>query len=373
MSELPHEYRKDVREHLSVDQRINLARKVKLAPQASLSPDESLVLGDILQIVAQDAEVRVRQALAETLANSPHAPRDILQSLAKDDDLVASPILMLSDVLTQDDLIALIKSQISGAKMGAIAQRKRAPSPLCLALIENGDASVADQLLRNDAAEITEPGLNRIVDRHGKVAAVQSSLVNRETLPPKIIEKIVTGLSAEILARLVERHEVPENVSRRLVIDVRDRAVLGFTSRLSTDGMMNLVDQLVSEDRLTPSLILRSLVVGNVELIVHVIAFQCQLGPQYVRDRLVEGNAAAVGKLWQAAELPREWQELALATIAVLRDAATREWTPAYCRFQIVERFMSQFESVVSKLDPNDVAFLEAAREDALVDLAQMD
>ena len=71
------------------------------------------------------------------------------------------------------------------------------------------------------------------------------------------------------------------------------------------------VDQLVAEHRLTPSLILRSLAVGNAELIVHVIAFQCQLGPQYVRDRLVDGDTAAIEKLWHAAELPPDWLELA--------------------------------------------------------------
>ncbi len=56
-----------------------------------------------------------------------------------------------------------------------------------------------------------------------------------------------------------------------------------------------------------------------------------------------------------------------------MRDARGREWTPAYCRFQIVERFMSQCAPIVAKLDPNDVAFLEAARNDALVDLADLE
>jgi uncharacterized protein (DUF2336 family) len=372
---IPDEFREGVREHLTVEQRIGLARKVKLAPTTSLSHDEQRVLGEILNIVARDAELRVRQALAETLATSPHAPRDILQTLATDDDLVASPVLMLSEILTQEDLVKLIKSQISGQKMAAIAQRKRIPPAVCLALVENGDDKVATGLLRNPGADISESGFARIIERHSGNDAVQTGIVNREALPPKIIEKAIAFISGEILSRLVERHDLPAIVSRRLVIDVRDQAVLGFSTGLNSEGMMSLLDQLISEDRLTPSLIFRSLVVGNVELIVHVIALECQLGPQYVRDRLNRLEAMTVEKLWNAANLPAELYHLALVVVEVLHDARKpdRAWTPGYCRFQIIERFTAKWPDIAEKLDPNDKAFLEAARNDALIDLAELD
>ena len=70
------------------------------------------------------------------------------------------------------------------------------------------------------------------------------------------------------------------------------------------------------------------------------------------QQRVIDAERGArVEKLWHAAELPPEWLELARAAIAVLRDARGRNWTPAHCRFQIVERFMSQCGAVVAKLD----------------------
>ena len=56
----------------------------------------------------KDAEVRVREALAQNLKENPDLPHDVALSLAQDVDQVALPILQFSDVLTDDDLIEII-------------------------------------------------------------------------------------------------------------------------------------------------------------------------------------------------------------------------------------------------------------------------
>ena len=56
-------------------------------------------------------------------------------ALAKDEDLVASPILRLSEVLKPEDFVAIIQSQKSHAKMAAIAERRGVPPIVSLALI----------------------------------------------------------------------------------------------------------------------------------------------------------------------------------------------------------------------------------------------
>jgi uncharacterized protein (DUF2336 family) len=111
---IPAEFLTAAREQLSVDQRIALARSEEFRkPTGKLSANDREILDRILHIVAQDVEIRVREALAETLADKTEAPRDVVLALAKDDDLVASPILRLSEVLKPEDFVAIIESQKS--------------------------------------------------------------------------------------------------------------------------------------------------------------------------------------------------------------------------------------------------------------------
>src|SRR5262245_9187293 len=100
----------------------------------------------ILRIVAQDVEIRVRQALAETLADKSNAPPDVVLALAKDDELVADPILRLSEILKPDDLVAIVQSQRNTKKMTAIAQRRNVAPSVCLAIVEHGDEKTAIEL-----------------------------------------------------------------------------------------------------------------------------------------------------------------------------------------------------------------------------------
>lgn len=369
------EHRAAVRNQLNVGQRVTLARKIGLDVPTALSREEQQMLAEILQMVASDTEERVRLALAEALAANPAAPRDIVNKLIADTDLVAMPILRLSNLLTQDDLVALVESRISNEKMRAIAQRPRVPTRLCHVLAEIGGVKVAEELLSNDGADIPETTYALILDRYGREEGVQTGIVRRPSLPPRIISKAVSLISGVLLTQLVERHELPAAVSRQLVLAVRDQAILGFSTGLNAEGLSSLIDQLRSDGHLTPGLIFRSLIVGNIEFVIHVIALECQLGPDYVRSRLTGSDKTAAEGLWKAGSLPREYLELAFIVVDVLRraEAEKAKWTPAFCRFQIIEQLFDKHLDMINKLSPSDRAFVDAARNDSLVDLSQLD
>ena len=76
----------------------------------SLTEAELRIAHDIVRIMAQDAELAVRRALSESLRSATQLPRDVALRLAKDVEAVALPILISSPVLTDADLMALVKS-----------------------------------------------------------------------------------------------------------------------------------------------------------------------------------------------------------------------------------------------------------------------
>src|SRR3954469_21429868 len=98
-------------EEPSVQVRGQLAAKIAMDYRAnSFNDAEAAIANDIFRILLKDAERQVRRALAGQLAHCPEAPRDIVLKLAHDESDVASGVLEYSDVLTEDDLKAIIKS-----------------------------------------------------------------------------------------------------------------------------------------------------------------------------------------------------------------------------------------------------------------------
>lgn len=99
----PREYVATTQAGQTVEQRIALARRALDAPAGTSANDAyGIAQKLIIQTILEDAEVRVRQALAETLANRADAPRDVILALANDIDLVAVPVLSASEVLTPE-------------------------------------------------------------------------------------------------------------------------------------------------------------------------------------------------------------------------------------------------------------------------------
>src|SRR6185312_2779981 len=94
----------------SVAVRAELAQKVAVEiDNTRLTPVELEIAQDIARVMARDVALTVRRALAESLRRAVRLPRDVALRLAEDVEAVALPILTDSPVLTDDDLIAVMR------------------------------------------------------------------------------------------------------------------------------------------------------------------------------------------------------------------------------------------------------------------------
>src|SRR5207249_4235467 len=87
-----------------------------------LTADELQIAQDIIRLMAKDASVAVRTALAQRLRNAKRLPHDVALRMAHDVEVVALPILTDSSVLTDADLVAIVRNG-AAAKQEAIAGR----------------------------------------------------------------------------------------------------------------------------------------------------------------------------------------------------------------------------------------------------------
>lgn len=154
----------------------------------------------IIETLATDQVVRVRKILADAFHTSPDAPHDIVKGLARDPEAeVAVPLLEDSPVLTDDDLVEIIGEAAPDWAQDAIARRETLSSRVTEAIESAASPAAIGTMLGNRGAAITEPTLNRIVERAPEVAEWHEPLVRRPSLPKAAIRALARFVGGPLL------------------------------------------------------------------------------------------------------------------------------------------------------------------------------
>ena len=321
-----------------------------------LSAKERKLAEDIIRIMARDAVVRVRQSLAENLKASPDLPHDVALIMAKDVEEVALPVLAVSSVLTDEDLIEIVRGG-SSAKQTAIAIRPEVSETLAGELVQVGDEAAVAALVGNEGARLAETHLNKVIDRFGDNAKVQEPLVHRAKLPLTVAERLVTMVSENLQEYLVTHHELPDSVASDLVLRSRERATVSlFTGESDEAAVYRLVSQLAVGGRLTPSLLIRSLCTGDVTFFEVAMSHLAKVPLLNCRLLIHDGGQLGLGSLYNKAGLPAGLLPVVRIAIDVGHetpyDGEARD-IERHSR-RMIERILTQYEGT----ETEDIDFL---------------
>lgn len=314
----------------------------------SLTARERQIAIDIVRAMVKDAEVRVREALAQNLKSSGELPHDIALTLARDVESVALPVLEFSTVLTDDDLLEIVRRS-SGKKQVAVARRKKVSSPVAEALIESRNGEAVATLVSNEGADLSEAALQRVLDSFGNEEAVHGSLVHRSNLPITVAERLVALVSENLREYLVTHHELPAAVATDLVLESRERATVNLLPPgAESADVQQLVQQLRVNGRLTPSLMLRSLCMGDMQLFEAGLATLARTSLANARILIHDGGTLGFKSLYMRAALPERLYPAFRVAVDVWRetdfDGGERDRERHVCR--MIERILTQFEDV---------------------------
>ena len=175
------------------------------------APDGELALFfDIVRRILPHAGHEYRCAFSLSAADRGCIPADVLKTLARDDIAVAGPVLELSPVLTDEDLIELAVS-VDDSHRIAIAARALVSGALSEALVRFGSRAVLHRLGRNTGAEFTAAGLEEIRRRAEKDEDLMNVFVARADLG----ERLADGLR-ETIERLARRKKPIRTPSARI-------------------------------------------------------------------------------------------------------------------------------------------------------------
>ncbi len=335
----------------SVQTRADMAAKVaRQFADEGLSDAERSLAEDIVRAMARDAVERVRQSLSENIKATPNLPHDVALTLARDVEAVAVPLISVSTVLSDADLIEIVGSG-SSAKQTAVAVRPTVSTQVSEVLAERGDERAVAALVANKGAAIGEESLNRVVDRFGDNAAVQAPLVHRDGLPITVAERLVAKVSENLQEYLVTHHALPEGMASDIILRSRERATVSlFATERSDDDLVKLVTQLHVGGRLTPSLIVRALCMGDLSFFECAMAFLAKVPLPNARAVIHEGGAHGLRSIFEKARLPRSI--LPAVQVGLLVAAETGFDGEAHDRERhrrrTIERILTQYEEMES-------------------------
>ena len=164
---------------------------------------------EILADLARDQIPRVRQILSEALKDVAGAPPEIISRLARDAELmVAAPVLQFSPVLTDDDLIAVIKEGAASGHLAAISRRDSLAEDVSDAVAVTLDKSAIAALLANDSAQIREKTLDGIIDQAAGAPEWHGPLANRLQLPSGAAVRLARFVADQFLEVLQNRQDL---------------------------------------------------------------------------------------------------------------------------------------------------------------------
>jgi uncharacterized protein (DUF2336 family) len=323
-----------------------------------------------LLMLLDDPSPLVRRAMAEVFARSQEAPAAIVQALALDQPSVALPILEHSPLLIDADLVDIAATG-DGETQCAIARRVNLPASVCAAIAEVGTAAAALELIENAYAELPPFSWDRIVERHGHLAAIRESMLVLEDLPAATRAALVAKLSDTLAQFVVAKNWLSADRAERVAGEARDRSTVNIAASSRGDDMRGLIAHLRATSQLTAGLILRALLSGNLELFEAALAELSGLPRGRVSSLLLDRAEASLVALLRRAGLPQSTFAAFRAALDVIHEAGFIDTLAGAARLRrrMVERVLTQCEADQDAASPLLILLrrfaTESAREEA--------
>ncbi|HWE47000.1 MAG TPA: DUF2336 domain-containing protein [Caulobacteraceae bacterium] len=258
--------------------------------QPSGNPAEMALFDAVLTQLSSEMEEVVRAELSLRFADASVGPRRLIFTLANDSAEVAGPVLKRSSMLSENDLLHVVKTKGQG-HLRAVSERTDVPEAVSDVIVDRGDDDTLNVLLRNDGAKLSRAASEAAVGRAQANPALHDAVIGRATLPPDLLNEMYFVVELRLRQRILE-----ENA--RLDPTLLEKALATGRSRVATrDGALPedyeqaeaYISELRAAGELTPKVLARFLRSGGM---THVLVALAQLADIdfFTAKRIVESK-----------------------------------------------------------------------------------
>ncbi len=200
----------DVAREGSTEKRADLLREITdvfMAAPDRYTSAEMQHFDVILSKVTESVEIALRVEIAEKLADTPNAPRNLVRQLAHDEIMVAQPILERSPALSEEDLIRVIRQRTQD-HMKAISRRRDVSPTISAELVERGDKDVLMTLAENQRARFANETMTKLVEHSRSIPELQTPLTERYDLPANLLTQMYFFVSSALKREILKRSDL---------------------------------------------------------------------------------------------------------------------------------------------------------------------
>jgi len=274
-----------------------------------------------LTFLLDDPAVKVRLALAESLAMSPLAPLQIISSLASDQPEVAAIVIARSPLLSDSDLIDRVASGHATLQR-VIADRPHVSMSLSAALAEVGDMEACSALLSNAGAEIASLSFRRLAERFGDNARLREALIADIRLPAECRHMLLIRLGEALRQSAFVRASIGEVHAERVTRSACLKSSLTLVGRTPQEEYPALIEHIRLRGDLTANLLIRVIAYGKVDFFGAALVALTGQGDARVRALLASGFDTGLRALFGRAGLGAPTHTAILCALKVWRAVA---------------------------------------------------
>jgi len=341
----------------SPEARAQVAAKIGYSlADVKLSDNEIKLAQDIVRHMAGDLTLQVRVSLAASVKNAKKLPHDVALKLAKDVAEVSLPVLEFSEILSDEDLVDIIRGQ-SPEKQQAIAKRDHVSEKVSGVLVDEAAPVAVASLLQNNTAQISETSLEKAADKFKDDVTMQDTIARREPLPLALAERLVARVSEALRDQLVKKHNIPATVLNEMINQNREQnTVKLLAGQKDEQDVVQLTIQLKKTGRLTPSLIIRGLCVGDIPFFEASLAALADVPITNARVLIHEAGKLGLKSLYDKTGLPAGMFSIIRVALEVVKEMQMDGGDHGQERYRarVIERILTQYQD----FEPDDLNYL---------------
>lgn len=273
--------------------------------EMELSPRESELVADVMIEILRQAELDLRKALADRLSIMENVPLRLVLQMANDEITVADSVLSKSAILSDLDLIYIIKGQ--GAEhWQSIAKRQTMSDQIINILADCGDEGTALNLIDNKNIHLTEYSVDVISDMACEAEALQKPLLQREEVTADIARRLYNHVGEALKSYITEKYEVSVSVVDLVDEVIHEFSVAAEANEFKPDAaMLADADRYKEKGLLTIKLILATLRRGQIQAFIAQFARLTGMSPGTVQDILSQHSGQGLAVACRAFDIEK--------------------------------------------------------------------
>jgi len=171
------------------------------------------------------------------------------------------------------------------------------------------------------------------------------AMAYRKALPPSIAEKLVSRVSDHVRQHLIDQHGLSSEMALDAALAVRERATIDLVDQAGrTTDLKAFCAHLHRQERLTPSLLLRALVNGNISFFEWGLAELSGVAHHRVWVMVHDAGPLGLRAIYQRAGLPESLYPAFRAAVDSVHTLHQEGANLNLAQFQerLMERFLTQ-------------------------------